>query len=85
MLGEDGGYGAEGTAVSGVRTWWLGLEERTARKGVTGHAEVSSGAMGTVASVAESHLGYSNRKGPRALWMVQYRRIYGYHHLRKAT
>ena len=77
MLEEGGREGVEGTLVSGVRAGRCGQEERAAGKLVVGAAEVGSGAVRAVASVAESHLWYSNRERLRTLWMVQYGRIQG--------
>ncbi len=67
----------KGTPVSWVGAGRCGLEERAAGELVIGAAEISSGAMRTVAGVAENHLGYSNREGLRTLRMVQYGRIQG--------
>lgn len=78
---EGGGNGVEGTQVSWVRAGWCGLEERAAGELVIDSVEVSSGAMGAVAGVAENHLGYSNRQGLWTLWMVQYGRIQGNYQL----
>lgn len=72
MLKEDGRNGVEGTQVSGVRARWCGLEKGAAGKLFTCSIEVHIGPMRAVAGVAENHLGYSDRKGLRTFWMVQY-------------
>lgn len=62
----------EGTWLSGKSATCCQLEERAAGELFTGAAEVSPRAVRTVAGVAESHLGYDNRKGLWAFWVVQY-------------
>lgn len=78
---KGGGSGVEGTQVSGVRAGWCRLEERAAGELVIYSVEVSSGAMRAVASVAENHLGYSDRQRLWTLRVVQYGRIQGNYQL----
>ena len=71
VLKKCGWDGLEGTQVSGVRARSCWLKEMAAGKLLTGTAEVSSGAVGAVACVAENHLRYGNRKGAWTFGMVE--------------